>query len=425
MNLNGQRKFLSGMLINIANRFKTPLYIYDEGRIKENYRSFHLAFKRGYPGTKVLYAYKANTNLTICRILRNEGAGADVVSGEELKTALYAGVKPGDIIFTGNSKTREELREAINKGVIVNIDSVDELMVVENISAESGKNSKISFRVNPGIDPKTHPKISTGIRDSKFGIHIEKDLAFDAYKTANEIRNLKIAGVHTHIGSQITDAGVFSETAGRIMEFVYRLKNELGIELEFVDLGGGLGIPYHGENIPTPEDMAKTVVPAIQRWNEKIKYEPQLWLEPGRYIVGNAGILLCTVQSVKKTPYKNFVNVNAGFSTLIRPAMYDAYHKVSVIGKENKEPTERYDIAGNLCESGDILARDRLLPEIEIGDIIAIHDAGAYGFCMSGNYNSKLRPAEILVREKSAEIIRERETIDDLFMHQRILEDLK
>lgn len=415
----------SAVLMDIANKFKTPLYVYDENRIRKNYRSFYQAFKNRYPKTKVLYAYKANTNLTICSILRREGAGADVVSGEELKTAFIIGVKPGDIMFTGNSKSQDELKTAVSKGVVINIDSPDELKMLGRILAESGKKARISFRINPAIDPKTHSKISTGIMDSKFGIHIEKDLALNVYKTAKEMKNVKIAGIHTHVGSQIMDVKVFAEVAERIMEFVFRLKNELDIELEFVDLGGGLGIPYNNESAPSPEDIANAIIPVIQKWNKKINYEPQLWLEPGRYIVGDAGILLCRVQSIKKTPYRNFVNVDAGFSTLLRPAMYDAYHRVSVVGKEGRETTGRYDIAGNLCESGDILARDRLLPEIKISDVIAIHDVGAYGFCMSSNYNSRPRPAEILIREKSIEIIRERETIDDLFAGQRIPEDIR
>ncbi len=415
----------SAVLMDIANKFKTPLYVYDENRIRKNYRSFYQAFKNRYPKTKVLYAYKANTNLTICSILCREGAGADVVSGEELKTAFIIGVKPGDIMFTGNSKSQDELKTAVSKGVVINIDSPDELKMLGRILAESGKKARISFRINPAIDPKTHSKISTGIMDSKFGIHIEKDLALNVYKTAKEMKNVKIAGIHTHVGSQIMDVKVFAEVAERIMEFVFRLKNELDIELEFVDLGGGLGIPYNNESAPSPEDIANAIIPVIQKWNKKINYEPQLWLEPGRYIVGDAGILLCGVQSIKKTPYRNFVNVDAGFSTLLRPAMYDAYHRVSVVGKEDRETTGRYDIAGNLCESGDILARDRLLPEIKINDIIAIHDVGAYGFCMSSNYNSRPRPAEILIREKSIEIIRERETIDDLFARQRIPGDIR
>ncbi len=413
------------VLTDIANRFKTPLYVYDECRIRENYRTFYRAFKNRYHGIKVLYAYKANTNLAICKILQNEGAGADVVSPGELKTALHVGVKPEDIIFTNNSKGQDELKTAVDAGAVINIDSIDELKLLGDILTELGKNSRISFRINPEIDPKTHPKISTGMRNSKFGIHIEKDIAFNAYKTAKGMGNIKIAGIHTHIGSQIMDTGVFAETAERIMEFVLRLKNELGIELEFVDLGGGLGIPYHGESAPSPEDMARVVVPVIQKWTKKIDYEPQLWLEPGRCIVGNAGILLCRVQGVKKTPSKNFVNVDAGFNTLLRPAMYDAYHKVNVIGKENEEQSERYDIAGNVCESGDILAGDRMLPEVREGDIIAIFDVGAYGFSMSSQYNSRPRPAEILIRERSVEIIRERETIDDIFAGQRIPDDLK
>ena len=450
-------------LLKIAENFKTPVYVYYEDMIRNNCREFYSSFKKKYEKTRILYAYKANTNLTICSVLLSEGVGADVVSPGELHSAIKTGVDPGDIIFTNNSKSVDDLVTAVNSGVIINIDSVSELNTLngiltdmenknyneisrkesnnkensneENRKEETCKNKKarISFRINPSVDPKTHPKISTGLRESKFGIHIENDLAFLAYSLAKTMQNMEIVGVHTHVGSQITDMRVFEDTAEKVMEFVYRLKKELDITLEFVDIGGGLGIPYapqeNGGKIVTPEDMANAIVPVIKEWNAKTGYEPELWLEPGRYLIGTAGVLLCRVQSVKETPHKKFVNVDAGFNTLQRPAMYDAYHKVIVVNKAairnaNQEPgnTDTYDIVGNICESGDILAKDRRLPKIETGDTIAILDAGAYGFSMASRYNSRPLPAEVLIRGDSVELIRERESYEDLFLHQKVIE---
>ena len=416
---------ISKNLSELAERFETPLYVYDEEKIRKNYREFYQAFKSQYReyGVKILYAYKANSSLAICHILRQEGAGADVISGGELHTALRVGVKPSDIIFTSSAKTPTELKFAVDKGVIINIDSLDELKTLNKILKEEKKTAKISFRINPSINPKTHPKISTGLKESKFGIHIANNLAFDAYKLATKL-SVEIVGVHTHIGSQITETKPFEDSAKKIMDFVLKLKRDLDLELKFIDLGGGLGIPYHGEEIIRPADLSSAITPIIREGNEKLGYEPELWLEPGRYLVGPAGILLTRVQSVKKTPYKKFVNVDAGFNTLLRPAMYDAYHRVTVVNKMNQESTETYDIAGNVCESGDILARDRKLPLIEINDLIAFLDVGAYGFSMTSQYNSRPIPAEILIRKESVEIIRKRGTYLDLFVHQKVPEDL-
>lgn len=410
-------------LFEIVKEFGTPLYLYHESAIRENYSEFYSAFSSLYPKSKVLYAYKANSSLAICHILRQEGAGADVVSGGELRTALEIGVKPENIIFTNNAKTREDLLQALNSGIVINLDSLQELNLLNKLSIEEKKKARISFRVNPSVSPDTHPKIATGIRNSKFGFHLEEDIAFGAYQLANEMENLEIVGIHTHIGSQILDTGVFNEAAEKIMEFCLRLKDGLSLELKFVDLGGGLGIPYRGGEGTRPEKLAKGVVKVIQKWNKKLGYEPELWLEPGRYLVGTAGILLAKVQSVKKTPYKNFINLDAGFNTLMRPGMYEAYHRVRILGKK-KGHLEVYDIAGNICESGDILARDRKLPGVKKGDIIAIMDAGAYGFSMSSQYNLRPRPAEVLVREKGVELIREREEWEDLFGHQKVPGDL-
>ncbi|MEA3255785.1 MAG: diaminopimelate decarboxylase [Candidatus Altiarchaeota archaeon] len=405
-------------LISITEKNGTPTYIYYEDRIIRNYQGFYQAFKERYGKVKVLYAYKANSNLAISRILKREGAGADVISGGELKTALKAGVSSENIIYSSNAKTREELQLALNAGITINIDSLDELQLLRDILKIKGGKARISFRINPGVDPKTHPKIATGLKESKFGIHIENDLAFNAYKKAGEIQDIEICGVHMHIGSQITETGPFVDATEKLMGFVHRLKNELGIELKFVDVGGGLGIPYRGEETTTPKDLANALIPVINKGVKDLGYEPELWLEPGRYLVGNSGILLCKVWSVKKTPYKKFINVDAGFNTLLRPAMYNAYHRVRVLGKE--DVVDRYDVVGNVCESGDILARDRELPEVKAGDIIAILDTGAYGFSMSSRYNSRPLPAEILIRsDGSMELIRERENLEDLFTHQK------
>lgn len=221
-----------------------------------------------------------------------------------------------------------------------------------------------------------------------------------------------------HIGSQITETDPFVEATEKLMEFIIRLKNELGIELKFVDVGGGLGIPYSGEETTTPQELANALIPVIKKGVKDLGYEPWLWLEPGRYLVGNSGILLCRVCSVKETPYKKFINVDAGFNTLLRPTMYNAHHRIRVLGKE--DPADRYDVAGNICESGDIFARDRKLPKVKAGDILAILDTGAYGFSMSSRYNSRPLPAEILIRsDGSVELIREKETYEDLFTHQK------
>lgn len=409
-------------MLKIAKKYKTPVYVYDEERIRKNFRDYLLAFRSRYPKTKVYYALKANTNLAILRLLRQEGACADVVSGGELKAALKAGFDGKDIIYSNNAKTIEEINQAIKSGAILNIDSMDELNRIHEIAKTKNKKTPISFRVNPSIDPKTHPKISTGMKDSKFGIHIENNLAFKAYRFAAELETVEIKGVHMHIGSQITDIKPFLEATDKLMEFVKKLEAELEIRLEYIDIGGGLGINYEGGDVPTPDELAAELVQVLERWSHRTGYEPQLWLEPGRYVVGNAGILLCEAQSVKETPYKNYINLDCGFNTLLRPAMYGSYHKIANLSA--KENNRNYDVVGNICESGDILGSNRSLPETKAGDILAIYDVGAYGFSMSSQYNSRPRPPEVLVWGHSAELIREREDLNDLFNKQNIPDDL-
>ncbi len=412
-------------LEEIAADSGTPVYVYYEDRIIRNYRVFRDAFAGRYPKTKILYAYKANTSLALCALLKKEGAGADTVSGGEIETALKIGLAGKDIIYSSNSKTVEELRLAVDSGVTVNVDSLEELEQLELVAAKRKKTTSISFRINPGIDPKTHPKIATGLKSSKFGLHIVGGSALEAYRRAKEMKHLEIAGIHTHIGSQITDASPFVEAADKLMEFAALLKKELEMRLDYVDLGGGLGIPYHNEKAVTPDELAQAVVSVVTEWTKSLGYEPELWLEPGRYIVANAGLLLSRVQTVKTTPCKKIINLDAGFNTLIRPAMYDAYHRITVVGKTGETASEKYDVAGSVCESGDIFAKDRELPKTEAGDLIVIHDAGAYGYAMASRYNSRPMPPEVLIRKNGTyENIRERETMKDLYRGQKIPKDL-
>ena len=416
----------SDTLKKIAEEFGTPAYVYYEERLIRNYREFYSAFKKRYSTVKILYAYKANTSLALCSILKRQGAGADVVSGGELLTARKLGLEGKDIMYTNNSKTTEEIGYALESGVIINADSVPDLMMIQDEASKKKKTAKISFRINPGVDPKTHAKIATGLKGSKFGVHIDREDAFNAYKAASSLENIQIAGVQTHIGSQIKEVAPFVDAAEKVMEFALRLKKDLNLKLEYVDLGGGLGVPYQEEKTAKPEDLAAAVVPVIEKWNKLLGYEPALWLEPGRYLVANTGMVLTRVQTVKETPYKKFINTDAGFNTLIRPAMYDAYHRIEIVGKEKEPKTEKYDVAGNVCESGDLFAKDRMLPKAQAGDLLAIMDAGAYGYSMAGRYNTRMMPPEVLIRSNGKyELIREREKLEDHYKYQKIPKDLQ
>jgi len=411
------------LLVQLAKDYGTPLYVYDGDEVVARYNSFLKAFKSRYKKTKVMYAVKANSSLALLRLLAKQGCGADVVSGGELFIARKAGIKSEDIIFTSSSKTVQELELALEEDVIVTHGNVSELLTFSSIAEERGKTARICFRVNPDVSSKTHPKIATGLKNSKFGLHLEGDIALKAYEKALELNGVKPIGVHAHIGSQIHESQAFEEAVSKLMDFAVMLKKELGVELDFIDLGGGLGISHQGEKTLTPKEFAEAILPNFLNGLEDLSNEPYLYLEPGRYIVGPAGVLLTKVNSVKKTPYKNFVNVDAGFNTLARPTLYDAYHHMTVLGKSGNE--ELVDVAGNVCESGDILGRDRSLPKTSVGDIISIKDCGAYGFAMASEYNSQPLPCEVLVRGGIGELIRTRRSYSDLIAEQRIPEDLK
>lgn len=397
----------------LATRYGTPLYVTDQDRVVSLFRSFRDELSSRYPDVKVLYAAKANGNLAILRALAREGAGADVFSPGELRLALLAGMAPGDLLFNGSSKSTDDLSLAVESGVTVSVDSFDELHQLDQISKKKGKETRIAFRVNPAIDVPTHRKIATGLATSKFGI--PHDRIRDAYREALGCRGVKPVGIHCHIGSQILGTEPFAQTA-RVMSEIVRDLVRMGVTIEFIDLGGGLGIPYHHyeeERAPTPADYASAIIPPIRDVSAELGISPSLWVEPGRYLVADSTILLVRVNSVKKA-HKNFVNVDAGFNLLIRPAMYDSYHEVVVTGRADMPPSETYTVTGPICESGDILASDRRLPPIGAGDLLAILDTGAYGFCMSSQYNCRPRCAEVLIHEGEAALMRKAETIDDL-----------
>lgn len=397
--------------VELIEQYGSPLYVTNEERLRANFRRYSNAF----PNADLYYAAKANANFTILKIMADEGAGADVFSDGELYMALLAGIPKEKVLFNGNSKSDGELLMAVKTGVRVSLDSLDELRTLSAIAKNEGAVVDISFRVNPDVSPDTHPKISTGLRTSKFGV--PHDEVVRAYKEALDLPGVNPVGIHCHIGSQILDITPFAEAMTKMMDLVEQV-SRLGAELEFVDVGSGLGIPYEkGIDVPTPQDLADLILPIF---NERCKAEgisPKLILEPGRYVAADSTVLLTTVNTMKDAA-KKFVGVDAGFNLMIRPAMYDSYQHVIVANKADAPVKDIYSIAGPICETGDILAHDRELPEIEKGDIIAVLDAGAYGFSMSSQYNGRVRCAEVLVNDGDVDVIRKRETYDDLLANQ-------
>ena len=400
--------------VTLAEKFGTPLYVTDEVHIKENFRRYEAALKQYTPNVQLLYAAKANENPVILKSLAEEGAGADVFSAGELREAIDAGISPDKLLFNGSSKTEEDLKSAVILGIKISVDSLDELRQLDAITKELKKTVKIGFRVNPEIEVPTHPKIATGIRNSKFGIPAE--MILDAYKEALSMEYIEPVGMHCHIGSQILETEPFRIACGVIMETAAAV-TKAGVKLEFVDFGGGLGIPYHRkenpDKAPTPEEYAEAVMPVFVESCKKAGISPAFWVEPGRWMVGESTVLLTKVNSVKHV-HKTFVNVDAGFNLLIRPAMYDSWHEVVAANKADHADAGIYTVTGPICETGDIIAADRMLPEIEAKDIIAVLDAGAYGYAMSSQYNARPRCAEVLVNNGRAELMRRAETYEDM-----------
>lgn len=399
-------------VIELANKFGTPLYVTSKRKLEMNIKAYLEAFD----WAKLLYAIKANNNLSIMRIIAKNGFGADVFSYGELYLALISGFNREYILFNGNSKSEEEIKAGVDAGVKFSVDSIDELEVIERIAKDVGREVEIAFRVNPDIDVKTHPKIATGLKTSKFGISWED--VVDAYKKASDMNNIVPSGVHCHIGSQIKELSAFTEALNKLFDIAEKLE-DVGISIEFLDIGGGLAIDYDGSGAPTPKDLAKSLKPVYYKRKSYLSSNPELWLEPGRSVVGDTTILIAKVNAVKKS-YKKFVAIDAGFNLLIRPAMYNAYHRIVIANKMKEKAMDKYTIVGPICESGDIIAEDRVLPKVSRGDIVVIFDTGAYGFVMSSQYNGRPRCAELLVDGGRVYVIRERENIGDLIAKQRI-----
>ncbi len=418
---NDHLVFGSVDVVELAKQYGTPLFIIDENKIRANFRSYKNAFAS--VDTDIYFAVKANGNLAVLRILAQEGAGADVFSGGELELVKKAGIPLDKVLFNGNAKSEDELRAAVESQVTISVDSREELGTLSAIANELGEEATISMRVNPDVSPKVNPKIATGLRTAKFGIPYEQILA--TYEEATKLPNIVIKGIHCHIGSQILELSVFTEATEKMMQLVEGL-HERGIELEFVDLGGGLGIAYEKakEKAPTPEDLAAMILPTFTEKTQALGITPRLILEPGRSLVGPASILVTRVNTVKDA-YKHFVAIDAGFNLFVRPAMYDAYHEVTVANKVNEHAAVLSTVVGPICESGDIIAKDRMLPDVKRGDFVAILDTGAYGFSMSSQYNGRPRCAEVLVKDGKVELIREKESIEDITRHQVMPERLR
>ncbi|KAF2409160.1 diaminopimelate decarboxylase [Pseudomonas antarctica] len=402
--------FAEGVALSaIAEQFGTPTYVYSRAHIEAQYRSFTDPLN-GVPH-RVCYAVKANSNLGVLNVLARLGAGFDIVSRGELERVLAAGGKPEKIVFSGVGKSREDMRRALEVGVhCFNVESTDELERLQIIAAEMGVRAPISLRVNPDVDAGTHPYISTGLKENKFGIAIAD--AEDVYIRAAQLPNLEVLGVDCHIGSQLTTLPPFLDALDRLLALTERL-GECGIYLQHIDLGGGVGVRYRDEEPPLIADY-------IQAVRERTEGRGlTLMFEPGRYIVANASVLLTQVEYLKHTEYKDFAIVDAAMNDLIRPALYQAWMDVTAVKPRTGEG-RNYDIVGPICETGDFLAKERQLA-LEEGDLLAVHSAGAYGFVMSSNYNTRGRAAEVLVDGDQAFEVRRRETVAELYAGESLL----
>ncbi|MGE8097834.1 diaminopimelate decarboxylase [Pseudomonas fluorescens] len=402
--------FAEGVALSaIAERFGTPTYVYSRAHIEAQY----LAYADALAGTPhlVCFAVKANSNLGVLNVLARLGAGFDIVSRGELERVLAAGGQPDKIVFSGVGKTRDDMRRALEVGVhCFNVESTDELERLQVVAAELGVRAPISLRVNPDVDAGTHPYISTGLKENKFGIAIAD--AEDVYVRAAQLPNLEVVGVDCHIGSQLTTLPPFLDALDRLLALIDRL-GDCGIYLRHIDLGGGLGVRYRDEEPPLAADYIKAVRERIEGRDLALVFEP------GRFIVANAGVLLTEVEYLKHTEHKDFAIVDAAMNDLIRPALYQAWMDVTAV-RPRATPARAYDIVGPICETGDFLAKDRQLA-LEEGDLLAVHSAGAYGFVMSSNYNTRGRAAEVLVDGDQAIEVRRRETVAELFAGESLL----
>lgn len=396
-------------LDRVAEQFGTPCYVYSRATIERHWRAFDNALG-GYPHL-VCYAVKANSNLAVLNLLARLGSGFDVVSGGELERVVAAGGDPARVVFSGVGKTTAEMRRALELGILCfNVESEPELERLSQVASAMNRTAPVSLRVNPDVDPQTHPYIATGLKHSKFGIDIRRAPA--VYRRARELPGLRVTGVDCHIGSQLTSLGPFLDALQRVLDLLDRLSAD-GIEIGHLDLGGGLGITYAEERPPAPAELAQAILQALGGRT------PTLLLEPGRAIVGNAGILLTRIEYLKHGEAAGFAIVDAAMNDLLRPALYGAWQDIVPV-RQRDAVAERWDIVGPVCETGDFLGKDRALA-VQPGDLLAVRSAGAYGFSMSSNYNTRPRVAELMVDGDQIHVVREREVLADLWRGEQLL----
>jgi len=393
----------------IGQEVGTPFYCYSHATLRHHF----LTFKQAFEGVDhlVCFSAKSNSNLAVLGLFAGLGGGLDIVSGGELFRGLKAGMPSKKIVFSGVGKGEEEIAYALESDILMfNVESFQELLLIDQCAARLNKRAPVALRVNPDVDPKTHPYISTGLKKNKFGLNV--GAVVDAYKAAHDCANTEVIGISCHIGSQVTEVAPFIDALLRIKELVATLEAQ-GISISYLDLGGGLGITYDQEAPPHPTEYGKAIM-------ETLGQAPvTLILEPGRVIVGNAGILVTQVLYTKAGEEKDFVIVDAAMNDLVRPSLYNAYHAIQPVVK-GREGAAKADVVGPICESGDFLARDREIPQVQSGDLLAIMSAGAYGFTMSSNYNSRRRVAEVMVRGDQFFVVRKRESYEDLIRGESI-----
>jgi diaminopimelate decarboxylase len=399
-------------ITDIVKEHRTPFYLYSHKTLIDHYNKIREAFNEVDP--LICFSMKANSNLSICKALLNAGSGLDIVSGGELYKALKIGCPANKIVYASVGKTEEEIRKAIRAGILMfNVESVPELIMIDSVAKRLRKKAAVAIRINPDVKADTHDYITTGTKEKKFGIDFK--LAEDIFDNDNKYSNVELKGIHVHIGSQITDAQAFVTSTKKVLEFIDR--NNLAIE--WLDLGGGFGIVYNAEKTTTAKEFADHLVPLLKGKPFKII------LEPGRFVVGNSGALVTKVLYVKTgSTGKKFAIVDAGMNDLIRPSLYEAYHEIRPI-VERKADTEKYDVVGPICESGDYLALGRELPELIAGESLIVLGAGAYGYSMSSNYNSRPRVAEIMVVDGEVRVIRAAEKYRDLIRGEKIPKEIK
>jgi len=401
------------LVSNIAKEIGTPFYLYSNKTIIDHYKKIDKALES--IDHLICFSMKSNSSMAICRSLANEGSGVDIVSGGELYRAIKAGFPPQKIVFAGVSKTEAEIEYALNTDILMfNVESMAEVKAINRVAGRMGKKAKIALRINPDVDAGTHKHITTGKKENKFGLAIEK--ATEYFSESAEMENLDVIGVHAHIGSQITSTTPYVESINRLAKLIDDL-DKIGIKIQTLNIGGGLGIIYNEENPSTAQQFAEAIIPLVKTTGRK------LIIEPGRFIVGNAGILVTKVTYIKPNGSKIFIIVDAGMNDLIRPALYDSYHSIKpLVMKGLKEIVA--DIVGPICESADCFAKERKIESVEEGDLLAIFSAGAYGFVMSSNYNSRPKVAEVLVIGDKYYTVCKRETYEDLINGESVPEEL-